>query len=203
MIELLLPKHCAGCGAAGRALCSACRRHLARPPRRIFTPVDPHIPVWALGPYSGVHREVVLGMKERGRRDIPAYLGAVLGSGIEHLAARGELPEPESLTLVPAPTKSASARLRGGDPVTAVAKSSGLRVAGCVRHGSQVGESVGLSASARRRNLAGKVILDRIPPAPVLLVDDVVTTGSTLAETASVLFAANVQVAGALVICVA
>lgn len=203
MMELLLPKHCAGCGAAGHALCPPCRRRLATPPRRVFTTVDPHIPVWALGPYAGPHREVILGMKERGRRDVPQFLGPVLGAGIEYLAARGELSEPNELTLVPAPTRPSSARLRGGDPVTAVAKASGLRVDACVQHSAGVGDSVGLSAVARQRNLAGKVALGRIPTSPVLIVDDVVTTGSTIAETAAVLFSSNVQVAGAVVFCVA
>lgn len=203
MMELLLPKHCAGCGAAGKTLCSACRRHLARPPHRIFTPVDPHLPVWALGTYAGVHRELVLAMKERGRRDVPAYVGAALGAAVEYLAARGELPEPELVTLVPAPTKKSAARLRGGDPVTAVARASGLKVTNCVWHDDRVGESVGLSAADRRQNLAGRVKLEKVPTSPVLLVDDVVTTGSTLSQTAAVLFSANVQVVGALVICVA
>lgn len=203
MIELLLPKHCAGCGAAGQSLCSACRRALARPPHRIFTLVDPHIPVWAMGPYAGVHRELVLGMKERGRRDVPPFLGAAIRAGIEYLAAKGELPETGQLTLVPAPTKRSSARLRGGDPVTAVARAAEVAVESCVYNSESVGESVGLSAVARRRNLSGKVTLRARPRSPVLLLDDVVTTGSTLSETAAVLFAANVQVAGALVICVA
>lgn len=203
MIELILPKHCGGCGAAGQTLCSACRRHLSRPPERVFTPVDPHIPVWALGKYAGVHRELVLGMKERGRRDVPQYLGAVLASSISFLAARGELPEPEVLTLVPAPTRAASARGRGGDPVTAVCRSAGLRVAPCVRHSKRVRDSVGLSAQERMRNLSGGIEITSVPASPTILVDDVVTTGATLAATSATLFAANVQVVGALVICAA
>ncbi|WP_083984488.1 ComF family protein [Corynebacterium epidermidicanis] len=199
-MELLLPKHCAGCRAPGEALCPACRRHLARPPQRIFTRVDPHIPVWSFGPYAGVHRALVLGMKERGRRDVPAFLGPVLAAGVEFLAARGELPEPAELDLVPAPTRRRSARLRGGDPVTLVARASGLAVCAAVVHGSQVRDSVGLDATARRKNLSGGVKLERIPVRKVLIVDDVVTTGATIAATAAVLMAANVQVVGALAI---
>ncbi|MEJ5997388.1 ComF family protein [Corynebacterium sp. H130] len=165
--------------------------------------MDPHIPVWALGNYSGVHREALLAMKERGRRDVPQFLGAVVRSGLEYLAARGELPEVEELTLVPAPTRRASARLRGGDPVTLVARASGANVVSCVRHGSQVKESVGLDASSRQRNLAGNVVLEAIPPSPVVILDDVVTTGSTISVTSALLLAAKVQVAGALVICAA
>lgn len=203
MMELLLPRHCAGCGAFGETMCRACRRSLVSPPKRVFTPVDPHVPVWALGNYSGVHRELVLGVKERGRRDVPPFLGAVLRSAVDYLAARGEVPDAQELALVPAPTRAVSARLRGGDPVTLMARASGISVMPCVRHGAKVRDSAGLSAAERRRNLQGAVELTAIPSSPVLIVDDVVTTGSTLAATTAVLFAAKVQVVGALSICVA
>ncbi|MDU0478871.1 phosphoribosyltransferase family protein [Staphylococcus chromogenes] len=198
MIELLLPKRCAGCGAPGQSLCDACRVVLSHPPQRIFTPVDPLVPVWAFAPYSGVHRQVVLGMKERGRRDVPRLLGAVVLAGLEYLAAQGEIPDLESVELVPAPTRRCSARLRGGDPVTLVAQASGCAVCCCVEHAETVADSVGLDASARRRNLAGGVVLRRKPTRQVVIVDDVVTTGATISATVSTLLAANVQVVGAI-----
>lgn len=134
---------------------------------------------------------------------MPNYLGAVVRSGLDFLAARGEIPEPEQLTLVPAPTRRASARLRGGDPVTKIARASGVRTEVCVRHGDKVRDSVGLDASARRRNLAGNVIVEKVPTSPVVILDDVVTTGSTISVTAALLFSLNVQVVGSLVICAA
>jgi len=39
---------------------------------------------------------------------------------------------------------------------------------------------VGLTAAARARNLRGAFAIDHAPPAHVALVDDVLTTGSTL-----------------------
>lgn len=203
MIELLLPKHCAGCGAPGATVCTACQRALAQPPQRIFTQVNPHIPVWALGTYAGVHRAMVLGMKERGRRDVPAVLGPVLHAAAQYLVARGELPELDEIQVVPAPTKRASARMRGGDPVTLVARAARFDVVSCVEHSRAVRESVGLDAVARRKNLAGGVVRTGVPTKPALIVDDVVTTGATISATAAVLMAANVQVVGALAICFA
>ena len=187
MLELLFPKSCAGCGAAGVSLCTSCQEELRRVPHRVSCTVDPRVPVWALSPYAGAHRQLVISMKERGRRDACAYVGAAVRAAVDFLAARGELPFAVDLTLVPAPTRARSARLRGGDTVTAVCASSGLSTVPCVQHRSSVRDSVGLDAAARRRNLAEGVDLLQVPPSPVLLVDDVVTTGATVEATCAVL----------------
>ncbi|WP_460490724.1 ComF family protein, partial [Corynebacterium nasicanis] len=93
------------------------------------------------------------------------------------------------------------ARLRGGDPVADVCRASGLPVIRALRHAGRVVDQVGLGVEKRRENLAGAVELERVPGAPVLLVDDVATTGSTLAASSEVLFAAGCTVVGAIVIC--
>lgn len=203
MLELLFPKSCAGCGAAGVSLCASCQEELRRVPHRVSCTVDPRVPVWALSPYAGAHRQLVISMKERGRRDACAYVGAAVRAAVDFLAARGELPFAVDLTLVPAPTRARSARLRGGDTVTAVCVSSGLSTVPCVQHRSSVRDSVGLDAAARRRNLAEGVDLLQVPPSPVLLVDDVVTTGATVEATCAVLFSAGVEVSGVLAVCAA
>ena len=172
-------------------------------PHRVSCTVDPRVPVWALSPYAGAHRQLVISMKERGRRDACAYVGAAVRAAVDFLAARGELPFAVDLTLVPAPTRARSARLRGGDTVTAVCASSGLSTVPCVQHRSSVRDSVGLDAAARRRNLAEGVDLLQVPSSPVLLVDDVVTTGATVEATCAVLFSAEVEVSGVLAVCAA
>ena len=78
MLELLFPKSCAGCGAAGVSLCTSCQEELRRVPHRVSCTVDPRVPVWALSPYAGAHRQLVIAMKERGRRDACAYVGAAV-----------------------------------------------------------------------------------------------------------------------------
>lgn len=198
-MDLLLPRRCAGCGTPGEHLCPRCRQALRTPPRRISTRVDPHVPVWSLGPYDGTHRSVVLAMKERRHLAVRGLLGPVLAAAVEFLQVRGELID--APVLVPAPTRAKAARLRGGDPVTDVCRASGLAVSEALRHRPGVADQVGLGVEKRRQNLAGALEIRRVPPGPVLLVDDVATTGSTLAASSEALFAAGCRVVGAVVIC--
>lgn len=197
-MDLLLPRRCAGCTIPGETLCPRCRHRLRRPPQRVFPPVDTHVPVFSLGEYAGTHRGVVLAMKERGNLAVRRPVGAVLAAAVLHLQVRGELPE--AVTLVPAPTRARSARLRGGDHITDLCRASGLPVTAALRHAPTVADQVGLDASSRRRNLAGRVRLTARPASPVLLVDDVVTTGSTVAASAETLISAGGTVVGALVL---
>ena len=68
-----------------------------------------------------------------------------------------------------------------------------------MRTSPRVRDSVGLGADARLRNLAGRVALMRTPPpGELLLVDDIVTTGATAAESVRVLARAGSPVAAVL-----
>lgn len=220
LLDLVLPAECGGCGAAGTQWCERCRRSLADVPIAVTPRVDPGVPVWALGPYSGPRRRVVIAAKERGRRDLAVPLGAALAGAIGVLRRWGELgPEGSSrLCLVPAPTRARAARARGGDPVLRAvrAAASGLE-ADCrvwpvlsMRRG--VRDSVGLSAGQRQDNIGGRIVLERswsrVPDAArrrsaVVLVDDVVTTGATSAESVRVLRSAGARVAAVIVVAAA
>ncbi|MET9018877.1 phosphoribosyltransferase family protein [Actinopolymorpha sp. NPDC004070] len=71
--------------------------------------------------------------------------------------------------------------------------------------GRRVADQAGLDARARRANLAGAFVVrvrsrDLLTGRAVLLVDDVLTTGATLAEAARVLRVAGVNVRAAAVV---
>lgn len=200
-MELLLPRRCAGCDAPGHSFCPACRRLWRQVPTPITTRVPVGAPVWALGPYGGPRRQAILSLKESGRTDLVPYLGAVLRAATEHLIARGEL-EPQ-VVLVAAPTTRRAARRRGGDPVLAVCQRSGFPAAQPVLLGPATAESVGLSAPERADNIGRNITIvkkrvEQLTRKPVLVVDDVVTTGATAAATVEALTSAKVVVRGVL-----
>lgn len=202
-IELVLPRRCAGCGKVGERLCRQCCKLLAQPPRRIAPKADVLAPVYACGGYGGPHREVILEMKERNNRAIRPYIAAVLRAAVETLQVRGEFSH--RLTLVPAPTRARSARLRGGDPITQLCTASGFPTWQAVRLASAMPDQSGLNRDDRLHNVRGNVQLVRPVPrgAEVVVVDDVITTGATLAATVDTLTYAGADVAGCVVLAAA
>ncbi|WP_284523142.1 ComF family protein [Corynebacterium aquatimens] len=174
---------------------------MATAPARVFPPTSPHVPVFALGPYADPHRSVVLAMKERSNLAVRRHVGAVVDAALLHLEVRGEIPE--GTVLVPAPTREASARERGGDPVEACCKATGRPVASVLSLGKRTADQSELDAAARRANLAGAVRIAAVPRGRCIVVDDVVTTGATLQASVETLLAHGAEVAACLAICAA
>jgi predicted amidophosphoribosyltransferase len=190
LLDLLLPGSCGGCGAGGAGWCPECTAQLPRP-HRVVLPAAPE--TLAAGRYRGPLRTALLAYKERGRRDLAAPLAAVLAPLV-----------PRRALLVPAPSRPSAARARGGDHVLRlcrrVAPERTLPLLGLAR---RTRDSLGLDAAQRAANLAGRVYVRtrENPPGPVLLVDDVVTTGATLRACARALGEVGIGVAGAVVLC--
>lgn len=202
MLDLVLPLACGGCGAPSTRWCEACACAFSADPVVVTTRFDPGVPVLSLGRYAGARRQAIVTMKDRGRRDLTVPLGLALARGLDRLL-RWQLVE-RPVTLVPAPTRWMSARGRGGDPVTALAmvaaRIPGVQLASMLRMTSGARDSVGLSISARQQNVAGRIALRRGPKpgTELVLVDDVVTTGATVAESVRVLKSAGFRVAAVL-----
>ena len=207
MLDLILPLECGGCGAPATRWCGVCAKELlaaARQPVVVNPRIDPQVPVFALGRYAGARRQAILAMKERGRGDLVAPLACTVAVGVHRLLVWGMLETP--LTIVPAPTRRWAARRRGGDPVTKVAVAAvgghpEISVVRALRMRALARDSVGLTTSARERNVVGRVLLSGAPPrTEVVVVDDVVTTGATARESVRVLQSAGTRVAAVLTI---
>lgn len=200
MLDLVLPLACGGCGAPSTRWCEGCAQSFSSDPVLITPRVEPGVPVFSLGRYAGSRRAAIVEMKDHGRRDLTGHLGEALVHGLERLISWQLIGPP---ILVPAPTRWLAARRRGGDPVTAMTQRArcieGTAVSPVLRMRMGARDSVGLSVSARQRNIAGRIALRGAPPpGDIVIVDDVVTTGATVAESVRVLRAAGHSVAAVL-----
>lgn len=204
-LDLVLPASCPGCGTPGSALCAACA-DAARPRPRVVVPRPTPAgwpPCWAGGAYEGVAAALVRAYKDGDRRDLAPVLARPLARALDALLRA----DPETavaasrsgVLVVPAPSAPGTARARGDRPVEALARRAvvGLdpheaRVVDLLRLRRGVRDQATLGGDDRRANLAGSMHVHpparaRLVGATCVVVDDVVTSGSTLAEAVEVL----------------
>jgi predicted amidophosphoribosyltransferase len=218
--DLLLGAVCPGCGLPWWGLCPDCRSRLAG--RRPFLarpgsgPDGSPLTV-ACSPYDELVSHLVTAHKDRGALALAPLLAAPLALSVHGLLQHCRSAGP--VLLVPVPSSPAAVRRRGYDATATLARLAArrlrpryrVRAARLLRQRAGVRDQAGLTASERSRNLEGALRLRtgradgrrfwggrRGPTAPVVvLVDDVITTGSSLTEAARALRTAGVPVLGA------
>lgn len=215
LVSALFPATCVLCGApgaGGRDLCAGCKAELPWNREsciRCALPFEGSVPPGTLcgrcqkkAPpfercitafrYESAVPSMVVGAKFRGRLNLARLLGQCLAETVQE---RGlALPE----VLVPVPLHPARLRERGYNQALELARVLGRELVlpvdahGCIRIVSTPPQA-GLDVRARRRNIRGAFVLTR-PPSQmrVAIVDDVMTTGSTVAELSRVFLKAGV-----------
>lgn len=192
LLDLLFPTKCAFCGrASARGVCEACEKTLPRtelPLREGAGYGKCAVPL----KYEGEVREALLRFKFRGGRGAAAGFGRLLGQcAAEELGGAFD-------TVTYAPVSAQRRAARGYDQAYLLARETarhwGVKPLTLLRKTRDNPPQSGLDAGRRRGNVVGVYEAcdpERIRGRRVLLIDDILTTGSTLSECARVLCAAG------------
>lgn len=203
ILDLLFPSSCRGCGATAESLCDECVERLivTRANATRFaseSPVDSIDRVAWGGAYEGALKAAVLALKSGDRR-MAAPLWTVMR------AAAGNDPfltSPDMVCFVPSGRKKVASRGYNQAELLAALASRDLEapLSRALLKTRDTADQDRLSGEGRRNNLAGAFrFAGRLTGESVLLVDDVLTTGSTVRECALALLDAGASGVSALV----
>ncbi|HEX8074426.1 MAG TPA: hypothetical protein VF545_05545 [Thermoleophilaceae bacterium] len=190
LASLVAPPLCAACGgAAGGAepLCAVCRRELRWLPGAAELAGGEG---WAPVAYEGPARALVRALKFRGAlRAAEAMAAQIAAAAPPGALDRGR--------LVPVPLHPRRLRRRGFNQAerlaAALSARTGLGIHDCLERTGAAVTQVGRDRSERLAGVAGAVAIGApaAVPSRAILIDDVATTGATLAACAAALRAAG------------
>ncbi len=207
ILAAVAPPLCLGCrlpvAAGGAALCASCARGFpwlgARVCRRCALPRHSgrgcpaararFATAWAPVAYEGTALALIRALKFRGALNVAGLMASQIAANAPPWAIAG------ATALVPVPAAPGRTRRRGFDPAaliaTRLAERLDLPVANCLARSGRAPPQLGARRAERRT--PGRIVVTAVaePPPAVLLVDDVHTTGATLAVCASALAGAG------------
>jgi ComF family protein len=201
LLDVLMPPNCAGCGVEGKALCAACTRHLARrmdEPPGVPTGLASSIPAgivqleWCAS-FNGPARAAIHALKYEGERRLVRPIAELMSGRWQHAGIGGD-------ALVSVPVHAQRRRERGFDQAELIGRDIAelLRVPywPALRRAARTKAQHQLGRRARQSNVGSAFAVDATYAPDVngrwlVIVDDVTTTGATLAACAQALYDAG------------
>lgn len=197
--DLLLGASCPGCRRPGWGVCQRCLALLPSGVHPVYRPAWPALPdAMVCGSYTEPLSRLLISHKDEGAWQLAGLLGALLARAVAGLDAG------PGVVLVPVPSDRSAVRRRGYDHARALAgvagRELGLPMRPVLSRGRAASDQVGKTRLARLGAQANT--MDAQPGAlTVVVVDDIITTGSTAAEACRALRASGHRVAGLAAIC--
>lgn len=217
LFDLIAPERCGACGAEGSLLCIPCRNTLIDTHAvRLEAPPTGVCAAACVGSYRAGLGDALRTLKFHGVPRLAEPLGAALAAPIALVAAElrtqvnGRTRSGSPAVLVPIPTDPARRRERGFDHAqrlaNAAARASGLIVLDLLERTRAVPPLHGLGRAERRRALdqaiavRGAIAATIDSGVPIILVDDIWTSGATFDAAARALAASGRRAIGAVAV---
>ena len=204
--ELIFPSRCLGCRRLGIGICSVCRASWHPHIYRTSIVADGFsFPVYSAVAYSPVAQKVLLGAKESALHDADRLILQALSHSLAYFYSEVGIAD-----LVPIPSRKINTRKRGRDfmleQTSTLSRSPRVQVRGILSHSRKVKDQTTLNSQSREKNLSRSMRCANLEDSsniPVILIDDLVTSGATLREAGRALHGAGYVVIGAVTACIA
>lgn len=205
LLALFLKPNCPLCDRPAESeFCTSCQRQLQR--CQLTTPGDfwkGELPVLVWGNYGGVLKRAIAALKYDNQPQLARPLGYWLAQAWLKSSVASRM---QKLTVVPIPLHPLKLKKRGYNQAELIAQNfcdfTGYKhqPLGLERI-RETEAQFGLSAQAREQNLTdafrmGHDFHKHLPNSPVLLIDDIYTTGATVRAAAQILRRQGIQVYG-------
>lgn len=204
-LATLFPVSCGGCSTSDTRMCCDCLESLQEAVSPQIDELEAgNLRVVSAMPYVPALQKVLDSFKERGRADLARELSSLLLVSLRRIPAltvATELPQP--LLLVPVPSRKVARARRGYDHIPLLLERALPRAkpVAALKHVRKVADQSALDRDSRGENLRGAFAASALVRGRTcVVVDDLVTTGATLAEAVRALRAAGATVLGAVVI---